>query len=45
MLLLKKPHRQDFHGILKESSYMAQDSDDPCDDITGKNLSKWLEKK
>jgi hypothetical protein len=21
---------------------MHKDSDDPCDDITGKNLSKWL---
>lgn len=21
---------------------MSRDSDDPCDDITGKDLSKWL---
>lgn len=21
---------------------MSKDSDDPCDDITGKDLSKWL---
>lgn len=21
---------------------MSRDSDDPCDDISGKNLSKWL---
>jgi hypothetical protein len=24
---------------------MHKDSDDPCDDITGKDLSKWLKQR